>query len=164
MSSNGPKEISSTQIVLEAARDLHDLKQPVTREALVAATGLTLYIIDERLRVLKNDGLMDHLGRGKYQPAAVFHEPRPISKTILSGGLIKYEIGDHVLELSPHEDRVLSELTAGALTKLVGIEGNQQAGGMHDRLAMRLEQLEKIVRDRDRRSTSKAKPKEKTEA
>ena len=142
-------KISSTQIVLEAARDLHDLDQEVTRESLQAATGLQLYIVDERVRVLINEGTMIRLERGKYAPAETFREPRPMSKTILASGMVKYEIGDQLLELTPHEDRAFAELTAGALVKLVGIEGNRQAGIVNARNQERLDALEKSSRSRD---------------
>ena len=46
--SHGPKEITSTQLVLDAARDLHAMDQDITREALVAATGLKQHIVDDR--------------------------------------------------------------------------------------------------------------------
>lgn len=151
MSRKPPKDMPSTQIVLEACRDLDDLNQPVTREALVIATGLSLYIIDERLRMLTNEGQLMRLKRGEYKPAPVFHETRAMSKTILPGGHVKYEIGDQILELSPHEDRMLSDLTAGSLVKFVGIEGNRQAGEVHSMLVARMENMEKVLRDRDGR-------------
>lgn len=147
-----PKEITSTQQVLDAARDLAAQEQDVTREALHAATGLALYIVDERIRVLINDGKMLRLERGKYAPAETFHETRAMSRTILPGGVVKYEIGDHILELSPQEDRNLADLSAGALVKLIGIEGNRLATALHSRLG----KVEKIQRDRERRADTKA--------
>lgn len=143
-----PKEISSTQQVLEAAQDLAAQEQDVTREALHAATGLPLYIVDERIRVLINDGKMLRLERGKYSLAETFHETRAMSRTILPGGIVKYEIGDMVLSLSPQEDRNLADLSAGALAKLIGIEGNRLARSMDARLG----RVEKIQRDRERRA------------
>lgn len=147
-----PKEITSTQLVLEAAQGLAAQAQRVTRESLQAATGLSLYIVDERIRVLINDDRMVRLGKGRYAPAAKFHETRGISKTILPGGMVKYEIGDQIFELSPEEDRNLADLTAGALVKLIGIEGNRLADVMHARLG----HAEINRRDRERRADAKA--------
>ena len=147
-----PMEITSTQLVLEAAQSLADLDQKVTRESLQAATGLSLHIVDERIRVLINDDRLLRLGRGKYAPAVKFHETRSISKTVLPSGLVKYEIGDQLLELSPQEDRNLAELNAGALVKLIGIEGNRLAGAIHTRL----DHADKNQRDRERRADVKA--------
>ena len=152
MTRNPPKKMSSTQIVLEACRDLDDMNQPVTREALVIATGLSLYIVDERLRILTSEGQLQRLKRGEYKPAPVFHEPRAISKTILPNGIVKYEIGDQIFELSPHEDRVLADLNGGSLVKLVGIEGNRQAGEVHSMLLNRMDVLERSWNDQARRS------------
>lgn len=148
-------KIQSTQLVLDAARDLHALRQKVTRESLRMATGLTLHIIDERIRVLINDERMVRVDRGEYEPVNSFRDSCVMSKTITSDGLIKYEIGDQILELTPHEDRMLSELTAGALVKLIGIEGNQQAGTMHSQIERRVRLLERIQRDNSRRSSTK---------
>jgi len=149
---SNPKAITSTQLVLEAVQDLAAQEQDVTREALQAATGLSLHIVDERIRVLINDGKVLRLERGLYAPAETFHETRAMSRTILPGGIVKYEIGDMVLSLSPQEDRNLADLSAGALVKLIGIEGNRQAGS----IGMRLSRVEKIQRDRERRATAKS--------
>lgn len=143
-----PIKITSTQQVLEAAQDLAAQEQDITREALQAATGLSLYIVDERIRVLINDGKMLRLERGRYAPAETFHETRAMSRTILPSGVVKYEIGDMILSLSPQEDRNLADLSAGALVKMIGIEGNRLATTLHSRLG----KMEKIQRDRERRA------------
>ena len=145
-------EITSSQMVLDAARDLAAQEQEVTREALQIATGLPMHIVDERIRVLINiEGTLVRLERGKYAPAEKFHETRPMSRTILPGGIVKYEVGDQILNLSPQEDRTLADLSAGALVKLIGIAGNHLASTMDARLG----RVEKIQRDRERRANGK---------
>ena len=84
--SHGPREITSTQLVLDAARDLHAMDQDITREALVAATGLKQHIVDERLRVLCGDDRMKRIGRGAFALGEQYHESRAMSKTLLPSG------------------------------------------------------------------------------
>ena len=69
-----PREITSTQLVLDAARDLHDMGEEITREALVAATGLKQHIVDERLRVMVGDERMKRVGRGVFALGEQYHE------------------------------------------------------------------------------------------
>lgn len=48
---------------------------------------------------------------------------RAISKTILPSGLVKLEIGDEVLTLTPQENRMLAELQAVAAAQVAALEG-----------------------------------------
>ena len=75
-----PKEITSTQLVLDAARDLHAMGEDITREVLVAATGLKQHIVDDRLRVLCGDDRMKRIGRGAFALGERYHEARAMSK------------------------------------------------------------------------------------
>ncbi|AVS68145.1 hypothetical protein C8245_22990 [Paracidovorax avenae] len=134
---------SSTMKVLEAVRDLHGLQQLVTRETLEQATNLRLHVIDERIRFLINQGLVRRDQRGVYVPVVAWPESRAISKTLLPDGSVKIEIGDVVLLLTPHEDRMLSQLQAGPLAQLTAIEGNRQAAEVHSALADRVRALER---------------------
>ena len=134
---------TSTNLVLDAARDLHALEQPVTRESLSVATGLKMSIIDDRTRALVDDGLLHRMQRGVFVPAVVHQPPRPMSKTLLADGLIKIEIGDDVLTLTPREDRLLSQLMSGAAAQFAAIELGQQVAVVHAQLARRVLALER---------------------
>jgi len=87
---------------------------------------------------------MLRLERGKYAPAETLHETRAMSRAILPGGIVRCEFGDMVLSLSPQEDRNLADLSAGALVKLIVIEGNRLATTLHARLG----KVEKIQCER----------------
>lgn len=220
--SHGPKEITSTQLVLDAARDLHAMGEEITREGLVAATGLKQHIVDERLRVLVGDDRMKRVGRGAFALGEQYHEsramsktmlpsgevkyevgdqlveltsyedgvlmllacgpinqmtladaskqamvahkifnlaePRAMTKTLLPNGLMKYEIGDVTLLLSPAEDRMLCILVAGSSVHIATIEATRQVGMVQALFAQRLAHLEKITRDRNRRADAKSAP------
>lgn len=153
--SHGPKEITSTQLVFDAARDLHAMGEEITREALVAATGLKQYIVDERLRVLVGDERMKRVGRGAFALGEQYHEARAMSKTLLPNGLMKYEIGDVTLLLSPAEDRMLCILVAGSSAHIATIEATRQVGIVQALFAQRLAHVEKMTRDRNRRADAR---------
>lgn len=141
-----PSEImsaDSTARVLDAVRDLHAAHQRVTRDAVQAATGLVMHVVDERLRVLTNGGQLRRVGRGEYEPIQAWPEPRPISKTLLPGGLVKIEIGDTVITLSPAEDRMLSSLQGGALLQLSAIETTRQSDALYSAVLAHMQRLER---------------------
>ena len=125
--SHGPKEITSTQLVLDAARDLHAMGEEITREGLVAATGLKQHIVDERLRVLCGDDRMKRIGRGAFVPGEQYHEARAMSKTLLPSGEVKYEVGDQLLELTSYEDGVLMLLACGPIHQMTLADATRQA-------------------------------------
>lgn len=149
-----PKETEkdSTQKVIDAAKELYELGLDVTREALKSATDLPMSIVDERIRTLIYEERMVRVERGKYEPVVSYHEQRAMSRTILADGRVKYEVGDQVIELSPREDRVLADLTGGALVKLVGVEAHRVSREANDLMLKRLENIEKMSRDRARRA------------
>lgn len=215
-----PREITSTQLVFDAARDLHAMGEEITREGLMAATGLKQYIVDERLRVLVGDERMKRVGRGAFALGEQYHESRAMSKTLLPSGEVKYEVGDQLVELtsyedgvlmllacgpihqttladatkqamvahkifslgepramsktlqpngmmkyeigdvtlllSPAEDRMLCILVAGSSVHIATIEATRQVGIVQALFAQRLAHLEKITRDRNRRADGKA--------
>ena len=134
---------TSTSLVIDAARDLHAQEQPVTRESLAVATGLKMSIIDDRTRALVDDGVLHRMQRGVFVPVVVHLPPRPMSKTLMADGLVKIEIGDDVLTLTPREDRLLSQLMSGAAAQFAAIELGQQVAVVHAQLARRVLALER---------------------
>lgn len=113
---------TTKQQIFDAVHDLYNKEQPATREALQAVTGLTLTIIDDRLATLADDGYLERPIRGVYVPVIKHPPARPISKSILPGGMVKIEIGDEVLSLTPCEDRTLASLQAGVAVEFAAIE------------------------------------------
>lgn len=139
------KKPSSTQVVLEAVRELHEQEQVVTRETVAEMTGLKLSIVDDRLGALLDDGKVRRVLRGVYVPEELHPPARPISKTVLPDGTALYEIGDEVLRLTPREDRTLAFLTAGAATQAAAIECGRQTSMMVTEMATKVQRLEKII-------------------
>lgn len=135
--------LSTKGIVLDAARDLHALEQPVTRDTLLQATGLKRTIIDDRLDVLIAEGLLIRVERGLYVPAVVHPPTRAISKTVLPDGWVKVEVGDEMLTLTPRETRVFAQLMAGAAAQFAAIHAGQQMTEMLSQIALRVTHLER---------------------
>lgn len=122
------KEITSTQRIYDAVTDLHRLEQIATRETVAELTGLKLAIVDDRLRALVDDQRLKRVLRGVYVPVETHPPARDISKTILSDGRVKIEIGDEVMTLTPREDRMLASLMAGTSAQAIAIQtGNNLA-------------------------------------
>lgn len=119
--------LTSTQRIFDAVCELHALEQVATRETVAELTGLKLAIVDDRLRDLKDDGRVRRVLRGVYVPVEAHPPARSISKTVLTDGTVKIEIGDEVLTLTPREDRALAMLQAGAVMQVLGIATGRAA-------------------------------------
>jgi hypothetical protein len=90
------------------------LQRPVTREMLHLVTGISKTTIDEHLKVLMDDDeTVIRVGRGLFEPVIKHPETRPISKTMLPGGLVKLEVGDVCIDLTPREYRIVRGLFGG---------------------------------------------------
>lgn len=113
----------TTEAVFAAVKELRAMQQPANREAVERITGLKMAIVDDRLRVLVNDHKrLYRIERGLYELVEVFPEPRAISKTILPSGMVVYDIGNEVIQLTPQEARVLGELSVGAAASAIMIK------------------------------------------
>lgn len=105
--------ITSTQRIFDAVRDLREVDQIATRETVAELTGLKMAIVDDRLRALVDDGKLKRLLRGVYELVETFPEPRELSCTILSTGLVKLELGDLLVSLTPTEARRAARALGG---------------------------------------------------
>ena len=141
--SKTPPTITSTQRVFDAVCELHALEQPITRITVAELTGLKLTIVDDRLGVLVDDGKLKRVLLGHYVPVEVYAPARDMSKTIVSNGLVKYEIGNEVLTLTPREERRLAELTCGVATQAIAIESSRQTSILVTELAAELKKLQR---------------------
>lgn len=108
-----PKAITSTQRVFDAVRDLREVDQTATRETVAELTGLKMSVVDDRLRALVDDGKLKRLLRGIYELVETYPEPRPIYCGILHSGMVKMEVGEIVLTLTPSEARRAARALGG---------------------------------------------------
>jgi hypothetical protein len=138
---------STTEIVLQAVQDLHAKEQIVTRETLAEVTNFKLTVIDDRIGTLVDDGLVHRVQRGVFVPAEQHPPARPISKTILPNGMVKIEIGDEVLTLTPRESRMLAELSVGSAQQFASIEMGHGVAALAGDLSHRISVMERKVDD-----------------
>lgn len=139
---------SYTDIVLEAVQDLHAKEQIVTRETVSGLTGLKLSVIDERLSKLIDMGDIHRVQRGVFVPATRHPPARVVNRIILPDGTTKLEVGDdHVLTLTPREDRTLAVLMMGVAQEFASIELGHQAAVLNSDLSRQVRDLRREVED-----------------
>lgn len=136
---------SSTQIVLDAVRELHGLGQVATRETVQTMTGLKIGIVDDRLKHLVAEDLVRRAGHGLYVLALKPDNARQISQTRLPDGTIVLDIGDDVMILTPTEARTLGSMLAGGAVQAAQIELGYQASVVNAELALKVRRLEQLV-------------------
>lgn len=134
---------TTKQQIFDAVQDMHNAEQMVTREALQEVTGLKLTIIDDRLATLVDEGALVRKSRGVFVPAVLHPPARPISKTMMPDGMVKIEIGDTVLELTPREDRMLAGVQAGAALQFIGVGTEQDVVQVVADLRLKVRELER---------------------
>lgn len=101
------------QIVYNAVVDLTHAGKRAHRETIAELTSLRLTVVDNHLKTMKGDGRLKLVERGVYLAVPPPREERAVTTTILTDGMVKVEIGDAVMELSPREFRYLGVLAGG---------------------------------------------------
>jgi len=152
------EELQATRdMVLSAAKELHNDNMIVSRETLRDRTGFPMHIVDDRVRFLIDRGLMIRCQRGIYQPVEVMPPTRQVYHSVLPGGLHKLEVGDDVLTLTPEEARTVGFMFSGAAfsyqTNSFATQYNETARQLSDQVA----QLSKKLYDQSRRHSHLAK-------
>ena len=102
--------------------------------------------MDDRLRALVDDDELKRLIRGVYELVEKYPEARAISKTVLSSGWVKWDIGNDVLELTPAEDRVMAQLSMGAAGQAVMIQSTNQHLFLATQMAAQVESLTREIK------------------
>lgn len=137
------KQQGTKEIVLDAIIELHNQEQIVTRETLAGYIDLPLSVIDERVKILANDGLIARVQRGVYVPVVQHAVTRPISHTELPDGTVILDIGDEVLKLTPKEARTLGAMLASRAMQASTIELGHHSALAVNEVMMRIRALEK---------------------
>ena len=140
------KAITSTQRVLDAVRDLREVDQIATRETVAELTGLKMSVVDDRLRALVDDGKLKRLLRGVYELVETFPEPRELSCTILSNGLVKLELGDLLVSLTPTEARRAARALGGFAEDARVIESTKAHLFLATELAAKVERQDREMK------------------
>ena len=138
--------ITSTQRIFDAVRDLREVDQIATRETVAELTGLKMAIVDDRLRALVDDGKLKRLLRGVYELVETFPEPRPIYCGILHSGMVKLELGEDVLTLTPSEARRTARALGGFAEDARVIESTRTHLFLATELAAKVERQEREMK------------------
>lgn len=143
----GARVLNSSS-VFQAIRDLYNNDQIVTREAVCRATGLKMSVVDDHISRLLTHEKVIRVRSGVYRPTDPHPPARPISKTVLPSGIVKLEIDDIVLDLTPAEARALGSLFAGDHISLGAIEAarmtNYLANEINERLNYAQRQIQSL--------------------
>lgn len=134
-----------TQATLEVIRELHAQAQQPTTAAIAEVAGIKLGTATDHTRTLVEQGLIRRVARGVFAPVHVHPEPRAVTKTVLPDGCTKLEVGDTVLLLTPHEDRMLATLMGGAASQVAAIQAGHTAAMLASDMNQRLNVLERSL-------------------
>ena len=115
------------QIIWETVVGLSNEDRVITRQVLRDVTGLPLSIIDDHVERLVTYGKVVKAGKGMIQVVPLYPSERPQSITVLPSGLVKFEIGDQYIELTPPEARRHGLLFAGFARQLDEINDSNKA-------------------------------------
>jgi len=107
------KIVGSTQRVYEVVQELNALEQTASRYSVQELTGLSMTVVDDRLKVLTDAGRLTRVVKGVYEIAKSYPPARAVTCTQISDGYVTLEIGDAVLVLTPKEARATGRALAG---------------------------------------------------
>lgn len=114
-SSNAPPPQRTTrQMVFQAIVDLCGVNRQASRRAICDMTGMSMTVVDDHVKNLKEDGLIRLVVNGIFEPVDTSPD-RAVSGTIVPHGKFKLEIGDQVLELTLREARNVAMVTGGTV-------------------------------------------------
>ena len=136
------EETPTLMLVFEAIRQIHDAGGEPTRERIVAMTGLKPTTVDDRIKVLRGEGMISPL-KQCYRPLHQHVAAQAVSCTVMPNGIYKIEKGDEVMTLVPAEARQLAPMLAGKAQEASALERVQE---MEARMVEMAQQLREVQR------------------
>lgn len=115
------------EIIWETVVGLANDDRSISRSVLRDATGLPYEIIDDHINRLVTAGKVIKAGKGLIEVVPIFPPERPQSFTALPNGIVKWEIGDTCVELTPPEMRRHAMMATGFARQFEDIEGSNRA-------------------------------------
>ncbi|QTD44561.1 HNH endonuclease [Ottowia testudinis] len=101
-----------------------------TRQAIASTSGCTLTTVDDRLREWVDAGYLRRPLPGVFELVEQHPPARPVTVTLVQGGLAKLEIGDLCLDLYPEERRMLASLLVGDALHFSNLQTSQDLHSM----------------------------------
>lgn len=145
--SGEPKKerFANSHRIWQAALELRNSNRRINRRALADITGLKPGIVDDHVdRFIERDQIR-RAGNGELELVEQFPASRPISKTTLSNGLVKLEVGSDMLELTPDEARALARDFAGHLHELAEVDAANRAVVLSHELSRELKEARRRI-------------------
>lgn len=132
-------------IVWETILQMENDGRLISRRNLREVTGLSYEQIDECIKRLETSGKVIKAGGGLIEVVPLYPPQRPQSLTTLPDGLVKWEMGDVLVEFSPTEARDHSILFAGFARQFEELERSNKALMRTAELALAVRQLQREV-------------------
>lgn len=96
--------VSNRELVYNAVVDVFNVTgKPVNCEKVAELLDMKPSKVYEAMNFLANDERFVRAGRGLYEPAAKFRDDQAVSTTVQKSGMVKMEVGDQLIELTPGE-------------------------------------------------------------
>ena len=139
------EETPTLMLVFEAIRQIHDAGGEPTRERIVAMTGLKPTTVDDRIKVLRGEGMISPL-KQCYRPLHQHVAAQAVSCTVMPNGIYKIEKGDEVMTLVPAEARQLAPMLAGKALEASALERVQEMEARMVEMAQQLREVDRRYR------------------
>lgn len=114
-------------IIWETVVGLANDERSITRRVLQDATGLSYEVIDDHIKRLETAGKVIKAGKGLIEIVPIYPPERPQSLTAMPSGIVKWEIGDSCVELTPPEMRRHAMMAVGFARQFEDIEASNKA-------------------------------------
>ncbi|WFF79308.1 hypothetical protein [Delftia tsuruhatensis] len=98
--------------VYEAIRQLHEAGEEPTRDRIHKMTGLNLTTVDDRIKVLRGEGMISAV-KQCYRPVHQHGPARAVTVTHLTDRGSILEVGEHVIHFTRTEGAMVGQAYAG---------------------------------------------------
>jgi hypothetical protein len=113
-------------LVYQTIVDLHNAGRVATRSVVKDLTGLNYGVVDDHVKRMLEDGRLRRVVAGVFEPVEEMPSARAVSLTRLPNGMAKIEIGDHVIDVVPSEERQLASMLAGRAVEMSGLQNARE--------------------------------------
>lgn len=131
--------------VYEAIRQLHEAGEEPTRDRIHKMTGLNLTTVDDRIKVLRGEGMISAV-KQCYRPVHAHAPARDVIIAHLNNGMTMLEVGPYVLHLVPAEAHMVAQALAGKAMEYTALVRFQELQGQLLEEAARRRELERQLR------------------
>lgn len=104
--------IPPREVVYQCIVELHATGRIPTREVIQKETGLKITLVDEQFKRLREEGRIEKVVNGVYEPVKTW-DNQVISCTMLDDGRAALEIGDVKLIITPTDGRNIIKVVGG---------------------------------------------------